>query len=64
MKTKDYRKLSIKKLESKLKELDRDIIRTYGMVEKTKLKPQHRKKFKREIAKIKTIISEKEKELK
>ena len=57
----EYRKFSDEELEKKLKILKMDIMKTSGMVEKTKLKPQNRRNFRKHIAKIKTILNERKK---
>ena len=60
MKPQEYREMSEAELKKKIKELDFNIARSYGQIEKTKIRPQHRKNFRREKALILTILREKE----
>jgi len=60
VKPQEYREMSEAELKKKIKELDFNIARSYGQIEKTKIRPQHRKNFRKEKAKILTILREKE----
>lgn len=58
MKPEEYRKMSVKELEKELKNLGLKLIRCHGNLEKTKIRKDHQKNYKKEIARIKTILKE------
>ena len=62
MKPEEYRSKTTEELEQIIKDLKFNITNSYGHHETTKVRPEHRKNFKKEIAKIKTIIRERKKE--
>lgn len=53
----DYTKLSERELEEKLKELKYNMAISYGNFEVIKVKKDHRKNIRREIARIKTELN-------
>ena len=58
MKIEEYRNLDKKKLKDKVAELTMMLMKTYG----TKGHPQHIPDLKKEIAKIKTVLNDRQKD--
>ena len=56
--TSDNKALGI--LKEKIKEIDFNMTKSYGNMETSKVRPEHRKNFRREKALILTILREKE----
>ena len=59
-KPQEYRQMSEKELKEKIKEIDFNMTKSYGNMETSKVRPEHRKNFRREKALILTILREKE----
>ncbi len=62
MKINENSSKSTKELKELIKELNFSITKSYGNMETNKVRPEHRKNFRKEIAKIKTILNERKKE--
>lgn len=56
MKKEDLSKLSKPQLKARIAELTESLMGTYGMIRK-ELKPENRKKYRREIARLKTELN-------
>ncbi len=62
MKPEEYRSKTTEELNKMLKELKMDLATSYGSHDTTKVRPDHRKNFRKEIAVILTILREREDE--
>ena len=60
MKPQEYRSKTNEELEKDLKELKMNMAISYGHHDTTKVRPEHRMNFRKEIAKIKTILRTRE----
>jgi len=58
MKIEEYRRLDKKELKSKIVDLTMSLMQTY----RVKGHPQHRPNLKKEIAKIKTVLNDRQKD--
>ena len=60
MKPEEYRSKTTEELEKLIKDLKLDMAISYGHHETSKVRAEHRNNFRKEIARIMTIIQEKE----
>jgi len=60
VKPKEYRSKTTEELNKMIKDINLDMATSYGSHDVKKVRPEHRKNFRKEIARIRTILSERE----
>ena len=60
MKTQEYRSKTTEELNKMIKQIKMDMAISYGSHDVKKVRPEHRRNFRKAIARIKTILKEKE----
>jgi len=58
VKPEEYRSKTIEELKQMIEDINLDIATSYGSHDVKKVRPEHRKNFRKEIARIKTILQE------